>query len=85
MLIIPILVLLLLIVSLFAKIEGGRKQAAILFGLVLLQVILGIALHGVPYVAPLHALNAFAILVVAYQAGKRAGGSAELPASAAVA
>ncbi|MCU1589809.1 MAG: hypothetical protein JWP11_1065 [Frankiales bacterium] len=85
MLIIPILVLLLLIVSLFAKIEGGRKQAAILFGLVLLQVILGIALHGVPYVAPLHALNAFAILVVAYQTGKRAGGSAELPASAAVA
>jgi cytochrome bd-type quinol oxidase subunit 2 len=70
MLIIPILVLLLLIISFFAKVVDGTKQALILLGLVVLQVILGIALHGVPYVAPLHALNAFGILVVAYKTGK---------------
>ena len=47
--IIPIVVLLLLIVSFFAKIPGGVKRAAILFGLVALQVFLGIFSHSVPY------------------------------------
>ncbi len=34
---------------------------------------LGIASHSVPYLGPLHALNAFAILVVAIQAGRLVG------------
>lgn len=69
---IPLLVLLLLVVSFFAKVANGVQRAAILFGLVVLQVFLGIAGHGVPYLGPLHALNAFAILVVAFQAGRSA-------------
>jgi uncharacterized protein DUF6220 len=72
MMLIPILVLLLLIVSFFAKVPNGVRNAAILVGLVILQVILGLALHGVPYVAFLHVLNAFAILGFAIQTGRMA-------------
>ena len=71
MLFIPVLTLALLIVSFFAKVPGGKKWAGILVGLVVLQVVLGIALHGVPGVAPLHVLNAFALGVVAFLTGYR--------------
>lgn len=69
---IPLLVLTLLVVSFFAKLPGGTRRAAILVGLVILQVVLGLVLQGVPYVALLHVLNAFAILVVAFSAGQLA-------------
>ena len=62
MMIIPLLVLLLLIVSFFAKVPGGVQKAAILLGLVVLQVFLGIFSHSIPFVVVLHVLNAFAIL-----------------------
>ena len=61
-LIIPIIILLLLIVSFFAKVPGGVRRAAILFGLVALQVFLGIFSHSIPFVIVLHVLNAFGIL-----------------------
>ena len=70
--IIPILVLLLLIVSFFAKVPGGVRSALIVLVLVALQVFLGIFAHSVPYVIILHVLNAFAILGVAAMAGRRA-------------
>jgi hypothetical protein len=73
MMLIPLLALLFLIVSLFAKVPGGTKSAAIVLGLVVLQVVMGIALHSVPFIGALHALNAFAILVVAYRAARGAG------------
>ncbi len=69
---IPLLVLGLLLVSFFAKVPGGTRRAAILVGLIALQVFLGIVLQGVPYVALLHVLNAFAILVLAFRAGRSA-------------
>ena len=72
MMIIPLLVLLLLIVSFFAKVPGGVRSALILVGLVVLQVFLGIFSHSVPYVILLHVLNAFAILGVAAMAGRSA-------------
>jgi hypothetical protein len=77
MMIIPILVLLLLVVSFFAKVPGGVRSAAILVGLVALQVFLGIFAHSVPYVIVLHVLNAFAILGVAAMAGRSASVVAE--------
>lgn len=73
MMVIPLLTLLLLIVSFFAKIPGGSKRAAILVGLVVLQVVMGIALHSVPFIGALHALNAFLILAVAFTSARRAG------------
>jgi len=69
---IPLLVLALLVVSFFAKIPGGTRRAAILVGLIALQVVLGLVLQGVPYIALLHVLNAFAILAVAFSAGRSA-------------
>ena len=59
--IIPIIVLLLLIISFFAKVAGGTRTALILLGLVVLQVVLGISSHAVPGLITLHVLNAFAI------------------------
>jgi uncharacterized sodium:solute symporter family permease YidK len=72
MMIIPILVLLLLIVSFFAKVPGGVRSAVILLVLVAVQVFLGIFAHDVPYVIVLHVLNAFAIMGVAAMAGRSA-------------
>jgi hypothetical protein len=69
---IPLLTLALLIISFFAKVPGGVRRAAILVGLVILQVILGIALHDVPFVAWLHVLNAFGIFVFAFETGRSA-------------
>jgi heme A synthase len=65
MMVIPVLALILLIVSFFAKVPGATKNAGILFGLVVLQVILGITSHGVPVVIMLHVINAFAIFSTA--------------------
>jgi hypothetical protein len=85
MMIIPLLVLLLLIISFFAKLPGASKRAAVLLGLVVLQVILGIALHSVPYIAWLHVLNAFAIFMGALMTGRWAFTEAAAPASEPVA
>jgi hypothetical protein len=77
MMVIPLLVLVLLIVSFFAHVPGGIKLAGILVGLVVLQVALGMGLHGIPYLGLLHAANAFAILGVAVAAARRAGARVE--------
>ena len=84
MMIIPILVLLLLIVSFFAKVQDGVKRAAILFGLVVLQVFLGIFSHSIPFVIVFHVLNAFAIFIGAFMTG-RAASTVAAPAEATVA
>jgi amino acid transporter len=71
-LVIPVLVLVLLIVSFFAHVLGGVKLAAILVGLVVLQVALGIGLHGLLWLGLLHGANAFAVLGTAVYAEMRA-------------
>jgi hypothetical protein len=73
MMVIPLLTLVLLIVSFFSKVPGAPKRAGILVGLVILQVALGLGLHGVVFLAPLHVLNAFGILVMAFTTGRLAG------------
>lgn len=81
--VIPALVLVLLVVSLFAKVPRGTRTAAILLGLVVLEVVMGIALRSVPFIAVLHVLNAFAIFVIAAMTGyrlKTTGHTAERPA-----
>jgi Family of unknown function (DUF6220) len=83
--IIPILIILLLVVSFFAKVPGGVRSAAILFGLVVLQVFLGIFSHSIPFVIVLHVLNAFAILGLAIMAGRSASGVQAVAPQASVA
>lgn len=80
MMIIPVITLVLLIVSFFARVAGATRNAAILLGLVILQVVLGMTAHGVPYVIVLHVINAFAIFSMAAVTAWRLGNS--LPAAA---
>ena len=69
---IPILSIAFLVLSLFARsIRGGRTWAAIVFGLVALQVFLGFASHAFAVLGPLHGINAFALFVCALHAGRR--------------
>ena len=80
MMVIPVLALLFLVVSFFARLPGASKRAWAVLGLVVVQVALGILTHSLPFAAALHALNAFAILVVAFTAARRA--TADAPAAA---
>jgi heme A synthase len=71
MFVMPVLGLLLLIVSFFAKVPGGVKWAGVVFGLVLLQVALGLLGHGIPALGGLHGLNALALFSAAIYAARR--------------
>src|ERR687888_1626605 len=48
--VIPLAALVLLIISFFAKVPGGVKWAAIVFGLVVVQIMLAYASYGVPQI-----------------------------------
>jgi hypothetical protein len=72
---IPILSVAFLVLSLFAKsIQGGLTWAAIVFGLVALQVFLGFASHTYVGLGPLHGVNAFALFICALHAARRVSG-----------
>ena len=72
MMLIPLIALIFLIISFFAKVPGGVMWAAITFGLVLLQVTLGILGHEGAIFGALHGANALAIFSIAMMAGMRA-------------
>lgn len=80
--IIPLIALVLLIVSFFAKARGGVRFAAIVLGLAVLQVLLATVSSSVPAIGLLHGINAFALAAVAGMAGSRAGSGAETRAAA---
>ena len=79
MTVIPLLAIVFLIVSFFAHIAGGVKWAAVVFGLVALQITLAFVSFGVPAIGALHGLNAFAVLAVAAIAGRRAAAQMKVP------
>ena len=68
---IPLLGLVLLIFSFFAKIPGGIKWALIVFGTIVVQVLLGIFGHGAPLLGLLHGLVALVLFGLAVTAGMR--------------
>jgi hypothetical protein len=72
MMLIPLLALVLLIISFFAKVPGGAKWAGIVLALVVLQVALGLFGHETPYAGLLHGLNALILFTTALQTGRRA-------------
>ena len=80
MLIIPLLALLLLIASFFAKIPGGVKWAALVLLLVVLQATLGLVGHAVPAVGALHGLNALLLFSTAIYTARRSTPAAVGPA-----
>jgi hypothetical protein len=71
MMIIPAIALLLLISSFFAKVPGGAKWAALVFGLVVVQVSLGFAGHAIPALGSLHGLNALMLFTAALYTARR--------------
>ncbi|MBB5785869.1 hypothetical protein [Jiangella mangrovi] len=70
--VIPLLVLVLLIVSFFAKVRGGVKWALLLLLAVAVQITLGFAAFEAPAVGLLHGVNAFVILGLALTAARAA-------------
>jgi hypothetical protein len=72
LMVIPLLAIIMLIVSFFARIPGGVKWAGIVFGLVVLQFLLALVSFPVPVLGILHGLNAFALAAVAGLAGRKA-------------
>lgn len=73
MMVIPIIVLLFLVSSFFAKVPGGVKWALIVFGVTVVQVALGLFAHEMPGLGWLHGLNAMIMFGVAVTAAMRAG------------
>lgn len=73
-LLIPLLALVLLVVSFFAKINKGVALGAAVFGLVVVQVLLGMFSRGaeLPLLGMVHGANAFVLFTVVVVAARRA-------------
>jgi len=80
--IIPLLALLLLVVSFFAKVPGGVLWAGIVLVTVVVQVLLGIFGHGAPVLGLVHGAVALVLFTVAVVAARRAEASPIGPESA---
>lgn len=72
--VIPLLAIALLVVSFFVGARGSRLWAAIVLGLVVLQVTLGFSIIAIPYLGLIHGANALAIVVAASVAALRVRG-----------
>lgn len=81
-LVVPVIALMLLVVSFFAHVEKGRRTAALVFVLVMVQSSLGYAITDSPYVGAVHGANALAVLGAALYAARLARLSASPVVSA---
>ena len=72
MMLIPLVALILLVVSFFAKIPGGAKWAGFVFLAVIVQVALGIFAWEMAGLGALHGINALILFGLAVTAGMRA-------------
>lgn len=72
MMVIPLIALVLLIVSFFAKVPNGVRNAGIVLLLVVVQVALGIFGHETPYAGLLHGLNALVLFSMALYTARSA-------------
>ena len=68
---IPLIALVFMIVSFFAKIPGGVKWAGFVLLAVVVQVLLGMFAHELPSLGILHGANALVLFGLAVMAGKR--------------
>ena len=71
-LVIPLLALVLLVVSFFAKVPGGVKWAAFTFLAVVVQVALAFVSFAAPVAGFLHGLNALVVFSLSVFAARRA-------------
>ena len=77
-LIVPVIALLFLVVSFFARFPGAVAWAGAAFAAVVVQVALGIFAHSAPVLGMLHGVLALVLLVVALIAARR---SSAVPAA----
>lgn len=80
MMVMPVLGLLLLVASLFAKVPGGVPRAVLVLLLIVAQVGLGAVFFDADLLGVLHGVNAFAVLGLALAAARRAGAAGSAPA-----
>ncbi|WPU08432.1 hypothetical protein [Pseudarthrobacter oxydans] len=71
--VIPVAALALLVVAFFVKVRGARLWAAIVLGVVALQITLGYSITDMPYLGLIHGANALAVLLTAVYAALRVG------------
>jgi hypothetical protein len=71
-LLIPLIGLILLIISFFAKVPEGPKYAAMLFGGIVLQVVLGMTADAVPALGFIHGFWALLLFWLAYRTAQQA-------------
>src|ERR671912_2962494 len=69
--VLPVIALLFLISSFFAKVPGGIRWALIVFGVTVLQVALGLFAHELAGLGWLHGLNALLVFGTAVSAALR--------------
>jgi hypothetical protein len=70
---IPLVAIVLLIVSFFAKIPGGSKWAAFILLDVVVQIVFAFTAFGAPIVGMFHGLNALLLAWLGWTAAKRIG------------
>ncbi|SDS76896.1 hypothetical protein SAMN04488570_2648 [Nocardioides scoriae] len=70
---IPLVALVLLVVSFFARVPKGAAYAGMVFGGVVVQVLLGMFAHGVPFLGFVHGFWALLLFLVALRAARQAG------------
>lgn len=71
--VIPVAALALLVVAFFVKVRGARLWAAVVLGVVALQITLGYSITDMPYLGLVHGANALAVLLTAVYAAVRIG------------
>jgi hypothetical protein len=71
--VLPLIALLFLVSSFFAKVPGGIKWALIVFGVTVVQVALGLFAHSLAGLGWLHGANALILFGVAVTAAMRVG------------
>jgi hypothetical protein len=81
---IPLVALVLLVVSFFARVPGGSKWAAFVLLDIVLQVVLAFTAFGAPVVGLLHGLNALFLAWLGWTAARRVATAGELAAEPAV-
>jgi heme A synthase len=69
--VIPLMALILMIVAVRAKVPGGVRWAAVVLGVVIVQVALAGVAHAASVVGLLHGLNALILFTVALLAARR--------------
>lgn len=69
--VIPLLAMAQLVVAFFVRARGAKRWAAIVFGLVALQVTLGFSITDVPYLGLIHGANALAVVAAGSVAALR--------------